>query len=146
VGTPVVRLFTGIQDANKALTVRAAVSPLVPAYDPIVMRWTPDEMPTTEESLVIVIGPDFCGYETEKKWFRGLRAFGIGQVRVMVFVDGTLIDEKLIQVIDDAAHSRLFYLPRGTKGYQIVALVAGIGGELSNVEILFDPCGSMENQ
>lgn len=144
-GAPAVRLFEGIQDANKALTVRAAVSPAVPTYDPIVVRWTPDEIPTADESLVAVIGPDFCGSETEKKWFRGILAFGVGQARIVVFVDGELIDEKLIQIIDDASHSRLFWLPRGTKGYQIVALVAGIGGEMSNAEILFDPCGSMES-
>jgi len=134
---PVVRCFTAVQDANAALTVRA--TPFVSNDTTYIVPWQPDEEPAPYECFQVFFGPEACGDKTRKKFFRGLRFFGSGAGHVMVFVDGVLVCDKVMDLDETPEHSRLVYLPRGTSGFAISALITMVGTLDGGIELLFDP-------
>lgn len=124
--------FPSSQAANLALTSR---NPL-PARGPVqIVTWVPNsaiEPPTFDstgvltsagDSFVAILGPDFCGDESIHKFFESISIYGQGLGYLMVFVDGVFIKEATVDLIEDAIHSRLLNLPRGTKGYSILIIL-----------------------
>ena len=130
----------GIVAANMTLASRSVVPENHGVH---LATWEMDAAPTDGEAMVLVFGPEDCGDAARKKFFRGLRLFGEGTARVLVFIDGLPVRETTLSMVEDAPHSRLVYLPRGTKGYKLIALVA-VGGPLEEVQVLFDPIGTLE--
>ena len=126
--------------ANEALSARPELENLGEVK---IVRWNPDASPSVSARLTIVIGPDACGMENRKKLFRACRIFGTGEARVLVFVDGGFVKEEVLEAVEDPEKSRLLWLPRGTNGYRILAVVSH-GGLLESFDFLWDPIGEIQ--
>ena len=126
--------------ANAALTAR----PTLESQGEVkIVRWNPEASPSATARLTVVIGPDDCGMENRKKLFRACRIFGTGHAKVLVFVDGGLVKEDDLEAVEDAEKGRLLWLPRGTTGYRILAVVAH-GGLLESFDFHWDPLGEIQ--
>lgn len=132
----------GVSAANLAIAVRATPPQTHGVH---LTTWEMDVAATGGEVMFLLLGPEDCGDGARKKFFRGIRLFGEGTARAVVFVDGQQVKEATLSMIEDAPHSRLLYLPRGTKGYKLMAFLA-ISGPLEEAQVLFDPLGTLEGQ
>lgn len=129
-----------IDAANAAISARPSLEPQGEAK---IVRWNPDATPSASARLAIIIGPDACGMENRKKLFRACRIFGTGEARVLVFVDGGFVKEAVIEAEENAEKGRLVWLPRGTTGYRILAVVSH-SGLLESFDFHWDPLGEIQ--
>lgn len=132
--------FGQVKTANLGLksTVTSPVSDQI-----YLCRWSPSRRQNSDDAFVVVIGPDDMGSEGVKKFFRGLKVSGTGHGHIIVFVDGVFVKEGDIDLGDAPTHPNLFWLPRGTNGFEAIGILS-LAGTLENICFFSDGSDNLE--
>ena len=134
--------FESTKLANKTLSIRV---PSANAKQTILAPWTPMGGEDSTDTLILVMGPDDLDQESVRKFFRGIQVFGTGTAHIIAFVDGVFVKEGSLSLVNGPTHPNLFWLPRGTNGFEVMVILC-MTGRLENLKVMADGSDNLETE
>jgi len=131
------------EDTKLANMTLAGRQPSLGVRQTILAPWTPMGEEDASDSFILVMGPDDLESESVRKFFRGIQVFGTGTAYAVAFVDGEFVKEGQLTLSKTATHTNLFWLPRGTNGFEVMVILC-VTGRLENIKTMVDGSDNLE--